>query len=72
VQRRIWDELQPEGANEWVIQPMNIHDEIMAAVKPEVIDTMTKIVYDTVEGFRSIVPLIAIDWSNNINSWADK
>jgi len=71
VQKNIWD-LQPSGVGEWIVQPMNIHDEIMCPTHPDHVGTITKVVSDTVEEFRPKVPLIEIDWGNDLNSWADK
>lgn len=71
LQRKIWD-IQPPGVHEFKILPMNIHDEVMTPTKPEVIPELEKVVQDTVESFKPRVPLIAIDWSNNLESWASK
>jgi hypothetical protein len=71
LERRIWD-MQPSGIHPWVVQPMNEHDEVMAPCIPEKIDELNTIVQTVVEEFRPQVPLIAIDWHNNMNSWADK
>jgi len=73
VQRKIWD-VQPPGIGEWLVQPMNIHDEIMCPTKqdPVVIDKVATIVKDTVESLRPKVPLIRMDWVKKLNSWADK
>jgi DNA polymerase I-like protein with 3'-5' exonuclease and polymerase domains len=71
LQRRLWD-LQPAGCDEFVLMPLNIHDEVMLPCKPEYIPHVTKVVNDTVEDYKELVPLIAIDWSNDLNTWADK
>lgn len=71
VQRRIWD-IQPIGVSSWVVQPMNIHDEIMNAHIPSVTEQVESVVRQTVEEYRELVPLIGIDWRNNISSWAGK
>jgi len=71
VQKNIWD-LQPSGAGPWKVQPMNIHDEIMCPTAPDTVDKVTRVVSDTVESFRAKVPLIGIDWGNNLVSWAEK
>ena len=55
-----------------MVQPFNIHDEIMCPAVPEVCGKIQKTVDDFVEEYKSMVPLLEIDWSNNINSWADK
>jgi DNA polymerase I-like protein with 3'-5' exonuclease and polymerase domains len=71
VQRNIWD-MQPSGVGEWIVQPMNIHDEIMCPTHPDHVGRINKVVKDTVEEFRPKVPLIEIDWGDDLNSWADK
>jgi len=71
VQKNIWD-IQPSGASAWKVQPMNIHDEVMCPTHPDSIDKINKVVRDTVESFRPQVPLIGIDWGDDLNSWADK
>jgi len=71
LQCRIWT-LQPIGINPWIVQPMNIHDEIMCPALENVKDQISKIVKQLVVDFRPIIPLIKIDWSNNLTSWADK
>lgn len=71
TQRAIWD-LQPAGIHDWLVQPTNIHDEIQCPCKPEISDKVKEVVYNTVESYRDIVPLIKIDWSTNLKTWADK
>ena len=71
VQRRIWDQ-QPSGIHAWVVQPMNIHDEVMCPIAKDKIKIVKKIVDETVESFKDKVPLIAMDWHVGITSWADK
>lgn len=71
VQRNIWD-LQPYGVNAWHVQPLNAHDEIQNPARKELVLTVKKIVSETVDGFKDKVPLLAIDWKNNLKSWAEK
>jgi hypothetical protein len=71
VQRNIWD-VQPGGINHWRVQPINIHDEILSPTHPDYISEVTKIVNETVETFRSKVPLIKMSWKTNLKTWADK
>ncbi len=71
VQRRIWD-LQPSGIGPWVVQPMNIHDEIMCPTARDKVCEVKQIVDDTVESFRDTIPLIKMEWASNLKSWADK
>lgn len=70
VQRKVWD-YQPSGIHDWRVQPMNIHDEILAAMSPEIAEDVAKTVKDAVESYRPIVPLIGIGWKP-MKSWASK
>ncbi|MDE1971032.1 MAG: hypothetical protein KGI50_05675 [Patescibacteria group bacterium] len=65
-------ELQPKGIHEWKVRCMNIHDELMVATKKDYLDPIEKSVRETVESFRPIIPMISIDWSKTLKSWADK
>lgn len=71
LQRNIWDH-QPCGVHEWLVQPMNIHDEIMSRTHPSVVDAVAKTVHDTVESFRPIIPMIGMEWKVGIPNWAEK
>jgi hypothetical protein len=71
VQRRVWD-TQPSGVNPWLVVPMNVHDEIMCPCVPVVKDNVAQVVNDTVESFRTAVPLIKLEWGQGLKSWADK
>jgi len=71
VQRTIWD-LQPIGVNQWHVAPMNIHDEIMCVTRPDVVPSVTQVVRDSVEHFRPKVPLIGMDWNEEMANWAEK
>lgn len=70
VQRKIWD-LQPHGAHPWLVQPCNIHDEILCPLQPEIAATVKSVVHDSVESFRPKVPLIEFGWKPMAN-WASK
>lgn len=71
TQRVIWDN-QPCGIQPWYVQVFNVHDEIMAPCKRSIIDKVTKSVKTNVEKYKPIVPLISIDWSTELETWADK
>lgn len=71
VQRKIWD-IQPSGGHEWLVEPCNIHDEIMCVTHPSMVERVAQVVHDAVESFRPKVPLIRMDWNKNLKSWADK
>lgn len=71
VQCKIWG-LQPAGIHPWIVQPCNIHDEILCPTHPEKVSEVTKIVHETVESYRPKVPLILMEWSESMRTWADK
>jgi len=71
LQRRLWN-LQPQGINRWRIQPLNVHDEIMCPAVQEMISEIRLIVDTFVEEYKKHVPLLAIDWSDKLDTWADK
>lgn len=71
VQRKIWD-LQPPGIKNWLVQPMNVHDEIQCPTHPSMVEEVAKVVNNAVESVRPKVPLIKMDWQSNLKSWADK
>jgi len=71
LQRAIWD-LQPCGVGEWIVAPLNIHDEVLSVTKPEYIDRVAEIVIEVVESYRDRVPLIGMKWVKNMSNWAGK
>lgn len=71
VQRSIWD-LQPVGPSKWMVQPFNVHDEIMCPMRPEIKQAVKERVMQTVERYRDRVPLLAIDWFTDMPNWAGK
>jgi len=71
LQVSLWD-LQPVGINEWHIQPMNIHDEIMCPCLPHHLEDIKVIVDKFVRKYSTLVPLLAIDWSYKMDTWAEK
>ncbi len=70
VQRKIWD-IQPIGVSPWLVQPCNIHDEILCPVHPSVADLVKTTVDEAVASFRTRVPLIEMEWKQ-MKSWAEK
>lgn len=71
VERRIWD-IQPAGIGPWFVVPMNVHDEVLTPTKPEKVDAVSQVVKETVESYRSLVPLIGIKWKNGLPNWSEK
>jgi hypothetical protein len=71
LQRRIWD-LQPHGVQDWVVAPINIHDEVLSVTRPDAVDAVADIVVEVVESYRDRVPLIGMGWVKDMRNWADK
>lgn len=69
MQRRIWD-IQPHGVHEWLVAPMNIHDEVMCVTHPSVVKQVSHTAQEVVEQYRPEVPLIGITWDENMEHWA--
>jgi hypothetical protein len=71
LQRRIWD-IQPSGVGDWLVEPLNIHDEVNSVDHQSVVGAVDGVVHETVESFRETVPLIKIIWKKGIKTWAEK
>ncbi len=71
LQVRLWD-LQPEGYNDWVVRELNIHDEVMAVCNNQETAGKTKvIVTDFIQEYKSLIPLLGMNWAN-LNGWCEK
>ena len=71
VERNIW-EIQPYGVSNWLVLPINIHDEVLSVTHKSVSDKVKTIVDQTVESYRARVPLIKMEWKVGMQSWAEK
>ncbi len=71
VQVSIW-KLQPVGVHQFVVAPMNIHDEIVSVTHPDYVQAQAKIVAEKVESYRDRVPLIGMKWCLDMANWAEK
>jgi hypothetical protein len=71
VQRKIWD-LQPIGVSEWIVAPMNIHDEVLSVTRPDMQQKVAEVVTETVVSYRERVPLIAMKFGMNLANWGEK
>lgn len=67
----IW-ELQPHGISEWIVIPMNIHDEVMAPTRHGYENQVKAKVDDFIVKYREYIPLLAMDYSTNMSTWASK
>jgi hypothetical protein len=71
LQRQIWD-LQPHGVHDWVVAPINIHDEVLSVTDPSRVQDVTDVVVRVVESYRDRVPLIGMEWVGSMSNWAGK
>jgi len=71
LQKNIWD-LQPVGVHELIVAPLNVHDEVMVATHPDYVSRVTDKARESVESFRSQVPLIGLTWNEAQDNWAEK
>ena len=71
TQVRIWG-LQPHGVHEWIVAPMNVHDEVISVTHPDYVQAQADIVEEVVESYRPQVPLIGMSWCLEMNNWAEK
>lgn len=69
LQLAIWQH-QPVGVHAWVVQPMQIHDEIQCPRAPWL--DLRPTVQGVVEKYQSRIPLLKMEWMLDLNSWADK
>ncbi len=70
VQCAIWEH-QPYGVNPWIVQPMNIHDEILCPTLPRMAEAVKATVETTIQEYRSTVPLLQMGWKK-METWASK
>jgi hypothetical protein len=71
LQTRIW-QVQPSGIHKWRTQPLNIHDEIMCPTRPEYVEQVQTIATGFVESLKDKIPLVEMEWSTGLKSWAEK
>lgn len=71
IQVALWD-LQPCGITDWVIMPINIHDEIMAPTVEAYADRTKDVVREVIESYRPLIPFVGMDWSTSIPNWGEK
>ena len=71
LQCEFWD-LQPVGIHKWHVQPFNVHDEIMCPALPHLKPVLKEKVDSFVKRRRSLIPLLKMDFSTDMTSWADK
>ncbi len=71
TQANLWA-LQPVGISHWIVQPMNIHDELMSPTRQGFEPQVEMKAKEIVAKHKEKVKLLAIDWVTGISSWAGK
>jgi hypothetical protein len=71
LQRRFW-EIQPVGMHRWENQVYQCHDELICITREEHIPTILEIKDNFIKEYRSIAPLLDFDWTEKLETWADK
>ena len=51
LQRNIWG-IQPSGVHEWLVQPLNCHDEVLTPTHPDYINKVRQVVDQTIKEFQ--------------------
>lgn len=69
VQKRIWDEVQPEGIAPFRVKLMSVHDEIATVSHPDDCEKITDAVYDEMAKLTETIPLLSLDWATDVGSW---
>lgn len=67
----VW-EFQPVGINNWLVLPMNIHDEVITLTIRRLTKPIKEAVLNVVESYRPRIPLIKMEWCEEMASWAEK
>lgn len=71
LQIKLWEQ-QPVGIHAWRVRILNMHDELMVAHAPTLRDKIKQTVVEFIESYRSLVPLISMEWKTNFNNWGEK
>ena len=69
LQERI-NNLQPRGIHPFIVKSINIHDETIVCMKPELKEQVLSVVGNFVEEYKTVVPLLAMDFNFGEN-WND-
>lgn len=72
LQFSLYKEHQPIGVHPFNVVLVNVHDEVIAAVRNSIVEDVNKTVNTTIHNLQSVVPLLKLQWKTNLNSWADK
>ena len=68
LQHALWA-LQPPGISKFVVQLYNVHDELLCVNTCPA--KVAKLVKKTIVALRAYIPLLNIDWKQELGSWAE-
>jgi DNA polymerase I-like protein with 3'-5' exonuclease and polymerase domains len=71
LQGEIWT-VQPSGISDWLVMPLNIHDELECPTHPDSILQVTHIVNEYIKRRKQIIPLMGMEWKTHMKSWSEK
>lgn len=71
VERAIWD-IQPHGFNDFIVKPINIHDEIIGPVKKSYESQVKERVDKEIADNRAKIPLLKMNWKIGLKNWSEK
>jgi len=69
VQKRIWDEVQPCGVHPFKIKLLSVHDEIITTSPPSECPKIRYAVAAEMADLCKTVPLLSLDWAEDVGSW---
>lgn len=69
VQKRIWDEVQPQGIHPFEVKLMSVHDEIATVSPKRNCEKITYAVKDEMAKLTETIPLLSLDWATDVGSW---
>lgn len=71
LQNNVWT-LQPCGVHAWVVQSLNVHDEVLCCVAKGYEEAVKAKAKETVAQYKKIVPQLKLDWLDEIKNWGAK
>ena len=69
VQKRIWDEVQPQGIHPFEVKLMSVHDEIATVSPTRNVQTIEDAVVSEMADLTATIPLLSLDWGSDVGSW---
>ncbi len=60
---------QPQGISEFHVKLYNVHDEILAVHKAELVDKIEEAVEQFIKDYKKHVPLLGMKWEKDVPAW---